>query len=470
MKIRVRIVLWSCGLFLLLLTIYSWFLYSRLERRLYRDIDQTLKHEVFIIKSFLEEGEPLKAIWEEIDIENSAPPKTQLIYGQIRNTHGNILTKSASLINHELPLSPETQSGLVTGKRNIESIIDPLSKRKHRSARLITAPIAIQNDGAEYIIQIGISLRLVQKTLRTYRSNMLVAILGMVLLSLFIGLVIAKKAMDPVQRIIRKAEIIDPANLAERLPSPATGDEIDELVSVLNKMLTRLEGSFEKMKRFAGDISHELRTPLTTIKGELELLLTNPDNQDKHDVLVSIMDEVDRLVRLTKQMLLLTRLKEAQEKLSLEDIDLTGLLEKITEPMKLLAKEKKQEIQLSGIEEYQIKGDRAKLKQLFINLIDNAISYTPPQGMIQISLRRENNYVLTIIQDTGVGIAPEQLPFVFDFASSTGKKPDSTSRHLGLGLSIARGIAELHRGSISVESEPGKGSAFTVSLPLTDEA
>jgi two-component system OmpR family sensor kinase len=276
-------------------------------------------------------------------------------------------------------------------------------------------------------------------------------------------------ALHPIDRITQTAGRIARAqDLDRRLPVPPTDDEVGRLVSTFNAMLERLDRLFQAQQRLGADVSHELRTPLTTIRGNVDLLRRGAadDPVERAAALDAIEGEVDRMSRLVADLLLLAQ-AEAGMKLEKQPVELDTLILQVYRQAQLMSatrflSDERVAIHLGHEDQAIIEGDPDRLKQLLLNLIDNALKYTPPGGYVTISLYRDQNWVRISVEDTGIGIPPEVLPHIFDRfyrAQREGRKG------VGLGLSIARWIAEAHGGHLEVESQVGEGTTFTLWLP-----
>jgi signal transduction histidine kinase len=232
-------------------------------------------------------------------------------------------------------------------------------------------------------------------------------------------------------------------------------------------MIRRLHDSFAQIKQFSGDASHELRTPLTIMRGEIELALRSPKApEDYRRILASALEEIFRLASIIDNLLLLARADQGTYEVHFSEVDLVGLAHELFEDSEVLAEPKRIRISLKVGEPVMIVGDRVRLRQLCLNLIDNAIKYTPEGGSVTIAVERLDGTALFRVQDTGIGIPPDELGRVFDRFYRVDKARSRDMGGAGLGLSIARWIAELHRGSIDVKSTIDRGSTFTVTLPL----
>ena len=285
--------------------------------------------------------------------------------------------------------------------------------------------------------------------------------------SIFGGLALANKSLAPVIDIDTRTRRITAENLDQTLPVTATDDEIGRLTLTINEMIRRLHDSFAQVRQFSADASHELRTPLTIVRGEIELALRTPKSPDQYRrVLESTLEEVLRLTSIIDNLLTLAKADQGLYQADFSEVDLRLLLEELFEDSEVLASQKHIAVSLAAGSSIRIVGDRLRLRQLFLNLIDNAIKYTPEGGRVALAIERQNGNAVFTVSDTGIGIPPEEIPKVFDRFYRVDKARSREMGGSGLGLSIAKWIAELHRGSIAVESELQHGSVFTVRLPV----
>jgi heavy metal sensor kinase len=285
--------------------------------------------------------------------------------------------------------------------------------------------------------------------------------------SIFGGLALANRALRPVAEITTRARKITAENLDQTIPVRNAGDELGRLSSTINDMIRRLHDSFASIRQFSADASHELRTPLTIMRGEIELGLRSPKSPEEYrELLESTLEEIMRLTTIVDNLLTLEKADQGTGQANFSEVDLQALVEELYEDTELLAARKSIAIRLRTSTPMTIVGDRGRLRQLFLNLVDNAIKYTPDGGGISLALERRDGAAVFEVSDTGVGIAADDLAKIFDRFFRVDKARSRELGGSGLGLSIAKWIAELHRGTITVRSEPRKGSTFTVTLPI----
>lgn len=288
--------------------------------------------------------------------------------------------------------------------------------------------------------------------------------------SVVIGYFLVGRTLTPLDVIVDDMEAItDGRSLHRRLAELRATDELGRLTATVNAMLARLEGSFLSLRRFTADASHELKTPLTVLRSGIERALTHPKTSpDVMEVLEETLVEVNRMAELVDALLTLARADEGRAPLHLEPVDLRDLMEELAETAGILGEHANVNVTVATPQHSLVVDvDKSRIRQLLMNLLTNAIKYTPAGGRVAISCAAEDGQVVFAVRDTGVGIAPGDLPHIFDrfwradaARSRTGERPG-----VGLGLAISKWIAEAHGGTIVAHSRPGRGTTFTVTIP-----
>ena len=277
-----------------------------------------------------------------------------------------------------------------------------------------------------------------------------------------------RRALAPLDRLTKAAERIQASSLHERLPRSENGDELDRLTEVFNAMMARLQDSFCHIREFTVHASHELKTPLAILHVELETLMNDAaTTQAQREALASHLDEIQRLSRIVEGLTLLAKADAGQVSLAKEAVRLDELVQDSFADAQILAHPRKIRVDLTACDEVVVQGDRHRLRQLLLNLTDNAIKYNQPQGRVTIALNRNNGTAELMIANTGAGIAPAILPHVFDRFFRGDSAQNNDAEGCGLGLSIARWIVTAHGGSIELVSEPNRLTIATVKLTLT---
>ena len=350
----------------------------------------------------------------------------------------------------------------VSGTRRVELTSgDPL---------LVSSFRAGPHGTGDYLVEVGTSSGPVATMLRRLAALLALGLPVIVLVAAVGGYVLVTKALQPVAQMATKAEMITQHNLSERLPSPQTGDELERLSRSLNHMITRLDDAFLNSRRFVADASHELRTPMSVIRGELESIAQSPGlSPESTERLNSLLEEVERLSKLVERLFTLSRLDAGEAQSEWIRFDLGSLVATASSQMSQLADDKSLKLVCENPEAVFVNGDRFRLKQVVVNLLDNAIKYTPDGGSILLRVSQEADEAILEVSDTGIGIPEDALPHVFDRFFRVDRMRSRFPEGAGLGLAIVKAICSAHAGEISVTSTLGKGTSFKVRLPLARE-
>jgi heavy metal sensor kinase len=330
-------------------------------------------------------------------------------------------------------------------------------------------------DGRVIEVEAGTSLIAMEQTLRSLLKILLVATMLTLIAAAIGGYWLMKVPRRPLVVLAEKAENIGRKELGERLPVIPTGDELEKLTHSLNRMIERLEDSLAHNYRFSADASHELRTPLTIMRGEMEEML-QIENLPAEAVenLVSTLEEVERMSRIVNSLMTITRLDAGGERMDLQTLDLAALARSTMEHLRLLAEEKELSLTFASEGPVYICADALRMKQVLVNLIDNAIKYTPDGDSvsgamrgndISVSVRAVGDEAYLEITDRGAGISEEALPFVFDRFYRADYARSRVAGGAGLGLAIVKSIVAAHDGSVSISSALGRGTTGSVQLP-----
>ncbi len=384
------------------------------------------------------------------------------LYVELRDINGETVARSSNLSNQHLPMNESNLRAVQSGRKVWEVYLVGNTR-----VRLLHAPLKVR-DQVIGIIQVGKSLATQDETMRTLTMMLSISIGIAVVLAWFGGETLSRRALIPIERITETAqEITKSGDLTRRMNWTGPADEIGQLAATFDVMLKRIEQLFHTQEQLVADVSHELRTPLTTIRGNVNLLQSGKvsTTDEQTEVLSTIENEAARMARLVSDILLLAQ-ADAGLILRKEMVELDTLLLEVYSNSRLRANEV--DLKLGEMDQVQVWGDSDRLRQLFINLLDNALRYTPAGGKVTLSWgRSEDDLDVWIeIADTGPGIPAQEIPRLFERFYRSDKARSRAKGGSGLGLAIAKWIAEEHEGEIEVESTVGKGSTFLVWLPL----
>jgi heavy metal sensor kinase len=320
-------------------------------------------------------------------------------------------------------------------------------------------------DGRPFFIRVAVSEVSARRQVRLMWLEVLLLSTGVLVAGALGGRWIARRAIAPLSRIADRAQRITAEQLHERLPVEGAAAELDQLATAFNDTLARLEGSFGQLKRFTADVSHELRTPLTALRAEGEVALRGDrDAEGYREVIGSMLEEVDRLSRLTDELLALARADAGEAKLRKESVDLALLVRQVAEHLSVLAEEKEQRLEVDAAP-LVVTGDRTVLRQALVNLAVNAVKYSPERTRIRLEAGRLGAAVFLQVADEGPGIAPEHRERVFERFYRVDKSRSREMGGTGLGLALVKWAAEAHGGRVELETEVGLGSRFRIVLP-----
>jgi heavy metal sensor kinase len=334
-------------------------------------------------------------------------------------------------------------------------------------AELVLATVVTNVPGGQtYCVEAGESLAPALTELHRLLFSLALGFVIVMAVALAGGYVLVNRALRSVAEITQSAEGITSRNLSERLPVPPTGDEFEHLSQSLNRMIARLDEAFQHNRRFLADASHELRTPLTILRSELEAMEQH-DGFDARlqETMGNLLEEVQRLARIVENLFALSRLDAGLAATVSTHFDFAKLAATTAEQMCLLAEDKGVKITCQTSTPVFLDGDQGRFKQVIVNLLDNAIKYTPAGGAVTLAVREENGEVVCEVSDNGIGIPAPALPLVFDRFFRVDQARSRELGGAGIGLSIVKAICLAHNGRVTVESAEARGSCFRVHLP-----
>lgn len=456
-SIKFRFTIWYLLVLAVLLAALSAGVYLSLSRSLYRSLDRLLEIRSTQLRS-------IPAILQTIRQGEFQGQLGEIIILYFYSG-GELMEVSAPGIS--ISLSQEFISEAIAGSGSFTTAETTEGER----VRVLAIPVELGIPGPSSSTRsaaliIARSTRQIDNALARLIRTLTIAVPLALALAAGGGIFLARRALEPVDKIAQTARQIEESDLSRRI-TVNTKDELGRLAATLNEMIGRLENAFQRQKQFTSDASHELRAPLAVIEAESSLALQKerpPD--DYRQSLETISQEARQMSFLIEQLLSLARADAGKEQWNFTEVNLGKLIGNLSTDVEVLCQEKGLNFQLAQMQDMIVKGDEARLRELLMNLLDNAIRYTTSPGTISISFRREGQMAVVAVKDTGVGIPAEDIPFIFDRFYRVDKSRSRAQGGTGLGLAICKHIAEAHGGEIEVESQVGLGSTFSVRLPL----
>jgi heavy metal sensor kinase len=459
-SLRFRLLAWFAGLLVLVVVLFGFYTYRHIESFVVEVQRSALAHRAQQIAAMLEAAPKGNDSAVGGQIAARFAPELNDKFVRVTRPGGSVLYVSGVPNDHSFdPAAVPAFPPALVARGRWRYPASP-----HGDLLLTALPVT--TGAGVYLVEVGASLGGSYRLLRALLLTLAAGLPIVLILAIAGGYVVIWRALRPVQNMMSAAQDITLHHLSRRLPVPASGDEIASLASALNQMIARLDESFQNTSRFTADASHELRTPLTIVRGELEALLLPGDlPQHVHDTLASLLEEIERLVRIVEGLFALARLDTGEAQKERVRFNLAGLAETTAEQMCLLAEEKQISLVCETREPIEVEGDRARLKQVIVNLLDNAIKYTGRDGEIRLSVRAQNGTATLEIRDNGPGAPEAALPHLFERFYRAESVRDGQTSGAGLGLSIVHSICTAHGGSVSVRNHAGSGFQVTVTLP-----
>ncbi len=474
--IRGRLTAWYSIALALTLAAFAAVLYGARRGASYQDLDQRIQSEAALTGGILAESYRARGVLVRGDTAGRPvliPDLAALLeavpdYLIITARDGSLLFASPdarALTFQQVEQLRLVAAAPISGRTSGALQLEPDGPKLHYALRYVT------DAGPQFgAILAGANLRTAELSAEQLLSTIaLILPLGLVA-ALLMGSWIARRALAPVDRIITEVrEITDGRSLHRRLAEPMVKDELGRLTETLNQMMTRLERSFAALRRFTADASHELKTPLTVLRAGVERAITMPSlPSEALAALEETLQEINRMTELVEALLMLARADEGTAPLHRETVDLRAIVEETGETGELLAAEAGVNMEVATpADPVIVPVDASRIRQLILNLLTNAVKYTPAGGSVRLQLGPSNGRVTLTVADSGVGIAPGDLPHIFDrfWRADSARTRTGERSGTGLGLAICKWIAEAHGGTIDVQSRPGRGTTFTVTLP-----
>jgi heavy metal sensor kinase len=446
-----------------MLAVFGVLFYHSLSLIVDHDLTQELRQRVAFLNNYLRVSNgTLQLAVDPSNLEESYLVHSAARYYQVfRLPDGNLLVQSQEVTLLGLTLTPE-QVHTIAGVQEFTDL--QLNQERFRFHNSVLP----EGNANGFLVRVGIPLAAADDARRGFLHSVLFLAPFGVLASALMGWQMARRALRPMRELAAAARGIDVDKLQQRLPLRGTGDEVDELAQSFNETLARLEDSVAQMRQFTASISHELRTPLTVLRGETEVaLLEGHSVEDYRQLLVSQLEEFDSLTHMINDLLVLASAEAGEIRWSEQDIDLSKLVLTLAEQLEPVAASRNIQLATAAEPNVHARGDEPWLERVILNLLDNAIKFTPKGGHIQVGVASENGHAKLCVVDKGIGIPPEAIPHIFERFYRAEPSRSKRIPGVGLGLALAKWIVEKHRGRITVESESGRGTSFTVWLPLS---
>jgi heavy metal sensor kinase len=446
-SIRFRLTLWYLIVIVVLIAAFGGAAYFMLSYELNRNLDESLKSKAVEIET----GLRLDA--GQITISGQ-PSELVLVYDAngdlaLRLGPNTSFQKADKLVQLALLGQPSFVTEQMEGGQPVRLFATPFTLFPNTRVALV-----VGKPPSETISVLG-----------TVKSIFGVSAFLAAVLAALGGMVLANRALSPMARITGAAANIGEGSLGRRIDIRGE-DEVGRLGSTLNQMIDRLETAFNRQRQFAADASHELRTPLSVIQAESSLALSKERSAEEYKKSLEIVSqEVDYMSTMLGNLLQMARSESGKDMVQFERVSLKDLIGELSANISQMAKGKGLQFDSSMLADVSVEGDRVRLKQLLLNIVNNAIRYTPAGGSVSVSLESKDGFAVVSVSDTGIGIPEEQLALIFERFHRVDKARSRSQGGAGLGLSIAKQIAENHAGRIEVESQVGKGSTFRVFLP-----
>jgi heavy metal sensor kinase len=455
---RLRLTAWYLFLFTVVFVAFSLFLYGLVSHGLYSRLDDNLSSQAQTAAGMFRDelgeshGDAASAAREVIADLKLSNVLVAVFEG------GKPLAASVPVDNRELL---DLAGRAASGESDIRATVSRVGKV--RTSRLVAHPFAI--DGRHFVMLAGESLHATREELELLRGVLYVALPLALLIAGAGGFFLATRSLAPLRWMAEQAKTITDKNLNQRLDIGAAHEELRVLADSFNELLSRLDQSFETMRRFVADASHELRTPLSVIRGEADVALGQDRSAGEYqESLVIIQDEARRLTRLVDDLLNLARADAGHVNLRTEEFYLNELLAECCRAFQTVATAKQVDLQCMCPGDVAFRGDPELIRRLVLNLIDNAVRHTPAGGRVLVDLEAAANELRIQVADSGIGIPPEAAPHVFERFYRGDQARSRQDGGFGLGLAIVKWIAESHQGAVDFTSEPGAGTTFTVLL------
>ncbi|MBI4499496.1 MAG: HAMP domain-containing protein [Chloroflexi bacterium] len=463
MSLRLRLTLTYSAFVGLTIAVFGLVLYTTMSQNLEAEMDQRLQIRADQVQLTIWPGTdsltPEDLTSAKLDLSPLADLDAPGLYVQVLDRAGQVLATSESLRGAVLPTHPASLAAALEGKR----VFSDITVGEGRGMRMLSVPIVVESRVVG-VLEVGQSRRPLQDTISDLRTLLLLLGAATLAIAGVGGWLVARHGLLPLRAISQQAaDIAAQRDFRQRLHLAERRDEVGQLARTIDKLLETVQDTLRWHREFVADTSHELRNPLLALRTNLELIDRVADAEARAECVREARQQIERMSRLVSDLLLLAQV-EAGQVIERRPVALRPLIESVARDAAQRADG--QQVQIAGAEPLEILGDEGRLTQVLTNLVNNALRHTPPGGTITLRLGREDGWAYLAVADSGEGIAPEHLPHIFERFYRV-EKPGARAGHgTGLGLAIVKHLAEAHGGWVTAESELGRGSCFTVWLPL----
>jgi heavy metal sensor kinase len=455
--LRIRIMAWYFAVLVTGFSLFGVVAFYGMRGSILETVDENLQDQIQGVRELIERtaSQGRVELGHELDRDEEIRAGSDLL--QVSDPAGNWIYRSKTMTHYGPAAPKEAGTSITTQQPNGVPL------------RVLTLPVRAGSE--TYLVQLAYPLDDYNEALDRFRRVLFLSSPLLVLLASAGGYWLSRRALAPVDQITREARSIGAQNLSRRLVAPHTRDELQRLSETLNGMLERLEQAFRRITQFTADASHELRTPVALMRTRAEVVLRRPRSEEEYrEALRQILEDLQRTSSLIENLMLLARADSGAEALQRTPINMVESVGEACLEGRTLAETKqitfREELPASPV---WIEGDSNSLRRLFLILLDNAVKFTAPKGRITVSLSSSDGYAVTEVRDTGIGIAAEDLPHIFERFFRADRARSRQTGGAGLGLSIGQWIAQAQGGTIRAFSQPGEGCMFQVQIPLAGE-
>lgn len=454
---KVRLTLWYAAVMCLVLASFAFAVYEIVEHRLAAELDRQLRIDFDLVEAQLDMDAAGNVRWLVRGAHGDEGFARLAAWFEVWSEEGQLLFRHWPV--NETQIKRGLPAPLTAALRFYDIEIED-----ELHVRLMERPARLQGRGV--IVRLFRDQSSMRQTLRQIVEVFVLALPFAILLASLGGYLLARRSLRPVAAMAAQAKQITSESLEARLPNPNPADEFGQLATVINETLQRLEGSFTELKRFTADASHELRTPLTALRTVGEVALRQAGNvTDLREAIGSMLEEAQRLNELIESLLELARMQSSGTVMNMHTVNLGELFAEVRESLAVLAAEKQQLLEFDAVADISVAAERVLLRQALLNIVHNAIRYSPPSGRIDVRAKQSETEITIEVSDDGPGIATEHHHKIFDRFYRIDKARSRAAGGHGLGLAIAMSSVERQHGTIELQSEPGAGSVFRIRFP-----